>query len=320
MAKAYSHKKFEPVGGDPYGCAPVPLRQRILYAPFGLLLAGLALLPAFLSRGLADVFAFIARYVVRYRRGVVRRNLADSLPELTDKERRYIERRFYRNLADYFFQVLRIAIRSPHSLGRHITFHGVDALRQEVEQGRDVVLYTSHFGNWEYIPLMALATQAPARVVYAHVVRPLKNLWFNRFFHRLRSRFNTSVPQRQVARAMIGWRRVGQPFIIGFLSDQKPGRYTQSVVVDFLGRPTPFIEGAEVLARKLHTAVYYTDFRRIGRDRFQMHLIKVADDASALAEGELTAEYARLLTESIRRDPASYLWSHNRWRIKKSEL
>lgn len=320
MAKAYSHKKFEPVGGDPYGCAEVPPRDRLLYAPLGALLRGLAWLPPFLSRGLADVLAFTARSVVRYRRRVVRRNIADSLPELTGRQRRAIERRFYRNLADYFFQVIRISTRSRRFLSRHITFHGLDALRRELEQGRDVVLYTSHFGNWEYITMLALSEDVAADAVYAHVVRPLKNLWFNRFFHRLRSRFNTSVPQRQVARAMIGWRRAGQPFVIGFLSDQKPGRYTQSRVVDFLGRPTPFIEGTEVLARKLHTAVYYIDLRRTGRDRFSLHLIRMADDAAALPEGELTALYARLLTESIRRDPASYLWSHNRWRLKKTDL
>lgn len=319
MAKQCLQKPFEPVGGDPFGCAEVPAGQRILFAPLGWLLCLLAHLPTFISRGLADGLALLAGRVVKYRRRLVRRNIADCFPDMSEKERGKIEKGFYRNLADYFFQTIRIAWRSPRHLSRHITFSGLEALHREFERGRDIVLYTSHFGNWEYIPLVAMDPQAPRQAVYAHVVRPLRQLWFNRFFHRLRSRFNTSVPMRQTARAMLSWRRSGQPYIIGFLSDQKPGHNTRWQDVDFLGRTTPFIGGTEDLARKLRTAVYYTDVRRTGRDRFHLELVKMADDASATPQGFLTAEYARLLTETIRRDPASYLWSHNRWRLKFNE-
>lgn len=318
MAQRCREKQYKPHGGDPYPAEKVPMSQRILLWPFALWLRLTALLPPFLNRMNANLLAWMARSVVRYRRRIVRQNIADCFPDLTEEERRKIEKDFYRNLADYFFQTVTIAFATEKRLKKHITFSGLDGVARTMDSGKDIVLYTSHSGNWEYIPLLALfMPPGHDEAIYAHVNRPLKNLWFNRLFHRLRSRFNTSVPMRQTARAMIGWRREGQRFIIGFLSDQKPGRYTRSTEVNFLGRCTPFIEGTEELARKLHTAVYYTDMRRTGRDRFHVNLVKMCDDASAMPQGALTAEYARLLTDSIRRDPASYLWSHNRWRLPK---
>ena len=304
---------------DPYPAERVPWGMRMAMAPLAAALWCVAYSPEWVTRLMSRGLAFLAGDVVRYRRRIVRRNIADCFPAMPEAGRRDVERGFYRNLADYFFQTVRLAHISERRLRRHIRFTGTGALAECFDRGQDVVLYTSHFGNWEYITSLALYMPEYGDVVFAHVNRPLKNLWFNRFFHRLRSRFNVSVPMRQTARAMMGWRREGQRFIIGFLSDQKPGRYTRSATVDFLGRPTPFIEGTEELARKLHTAVFYTDVHRTGRDSFEVRLVKMADDAAAMPPGELTVAYARILSRSIRRDPASYLWSHNRWRLPKKK-
>jgi Kdo2-lipid IVA lauroyltransferase/acyltransferase len=36
-----------------------------------------------------------------------------------------------------------------------------------------------------------------------------------------------------------------------------------------------------------------------------------------LASGELTERYARALERDIRRDPAGWWWSHQRWKLKR---
>ena len=292
--------------------------QKGLYWPLGALLGLVGMLPMWMSRPTADLIAFTARRVVRYRRRVVRANLAASLPDLNDEERLKIEKEFYRNLADYFFQTVRFSRMGRKAAMRHIRFRETEVLEQLLDAGKDVVLYTSHFGNWEFVTSLPLwmPRHGPERVVYSHVARPLKNRWFDRFFHRMRSRFNLSVPMKSAARAMAGWHNSGQPFIMGFLSDQKPGGHTRWREVDFLGRLTPFISGTEDLARHFGCAVVYMDMHRLGRDRYEATIRLLTPDASLTQPGELTAEYARRLTNTIRRDPSSYLWSHNRWRLK----
>ncbi len=310
------HTKYQ----EQYPVDRPPLKQRIMLAPLGRLLSLMARLPARATHLPADALAWLAHNIVKYRRRIVRRNLADTFPHLTEAERLHIEKQFYRNLADYIFQTVALTHISDSEIRRRMTVINPEVISDTLDSGRDIVLYTSHFGNWEYITSLPQWTRTKEHVLYSHVVRPLKNPWFDYYFHRLRTRYNVSVPMRSIARAMAGWRRDNQRFIIGFLSDQKPGHYTRQITVEFLGRQTPFIAGTEDLARHFHAAVFYTDVRHRDRDTYTMEFIPMAEDAASLPAGQLTADYARLLTQSIHRDPAAYLWSHNRWRLKKEEI
>ncbi len=301
---------------NPLFPAPTPsLTQRILYAPLGAVLWLVAHLPERVSHIFADVLAWLAGSVIHYRRRIVRRNIAASFPEKSVVRHREIERGFYRNLADYFFQTIRFSVMGERQVMKHIEFRDTAVIERFLDEGKNVVLYTSHFGNWEYVTSMGLWMPDYRHVVYAHVNRPLKNLWFNRLFWRMRSRFNVSVPMKKVMRTMLQWRVDKQPFVMGFLSDQKPGVHTSKVETLFLGRPTPFIAGTEELAHKFKMPVVYCDMDAPRRDRYVATIKLMTEDASTLPEGELTRRYAAMLTDTIRRNPALYLWSHNRWRI-----
>lgn len=67
----------------------------------------------------------------------------------------------------------------------------------------------------------------------------------------------------------------------------------------------------------MHSAVVYTDIQRVGRGHYRARLVPVVDDAAACEQHEITDRYARLLEATIRRQPESWLWSHNRWRRPK---
>ena len=82
------------------------------------LLKLLALLPLPVLYLLADVAAPVLHHVVRYRRKVVRGNLASSFPEKTDAELRRIEREFYRNFADNFVETLKLLHITDREIGR----------------------------------------------------------------------------------------------------------------------------------------------------------------------------------------------------------
>ena len=78
------------------------------YAPLGWLLKGLARLPLGMLYGAADGLYFVAYRVAGYRKATVRKNLLESFPELTEAERRDIERKFYRHLADYVVETIKL--------------------------------------------------------------------------------------------------------------------------------------------------------------------------------------------------------------------
>ncbi len=293
----------------------IPLWMKITFAPLGLALYLLSLLPLRMLYPLADLLGFVAHSLVGYRRRLVSRNIADSLPELDEARRRRVMKRFYRRLGDYFVETLKMRSMSRKEIRRRMTFDGADLVDSYLAQGRNIVIYTSHFGNWEWITSFSLWCRSYPEAEFAHVYRPLKQPWFDRWWLRLRGRFNSSIPMKHVLRQLITWRREGRNWITGFLSDQKPSHAGTTIDVEFLGRQTPFIYGTEELARKLNAVVMLFDTEVKSRGRYHSTIRLITDDPASLPEGEITRRYAGNLTRQIRRCPEAYLWSHNRWRL-----
>lgn len=295
----------------------IPASMRIRMAPLSWTLSGLSHLPLPMLYPLADVIGFLARTVARYRRRIVTRNIADSFPELSEKERRAVRRRFYRRLGDYFVETLKLATISDKELKKRMVFENTELVDKYLSQGREIVIYTSHFGNWEWITSMGLWCRSYPELPFAHLYRPLKQPWFDRWWLRLRGRYNHSIPMKGALRRLLGWRKEKKTWITGFLSDQKPSHAGTVREVEFLGRKTPFIYGTEELARKLNAVVLLFDTEVTGRGRYKSTIRLITDNPSSLPDGEITRQYAENLTAQIRRSPEAYLWSHNRWRLPR---
>ena len=294
--------------------------MRVLFAPLGWLLTGLALLPMWVLYGISDLLALLARYVVRYRLKLVRRNIADSFPQMDPGEQRRVVNRFYRHLTDYFVETVKFTHMGPRALKRRMQFVNTDLIDKTLDSGRDIVIYTSHFGNWEWITSMGLWCKSSEYAKFSHVYRPLRQPWFDRWFLRMRRRYNVSIPMKEVFRRLLTWRRDDVRWICGFLSDQKPSHAGRTYTVPFMGRETPFIGGTEELAAKLNAVVMCFDTEYLSRGRYRSTIRLITETPRSCRPGEITARYATLLEARIRQSPACYLWSHNRWRLPRRNL
>ncbi|MBP6369841.1 MAG: acetyltransferase, partial [Paludibacteraceae bacterium] len=52
---------------------------------------------------------------------------------------------------------------------------------------------------------------------------------------------------------------------------------------------------------------------------YELTLIPMSDDVSATTEFEMTEQYVRLLEQTIQRNPSYYLWTHRRWKHKRTQ-
>jgi len=73
-----------------------------------LILYLISLLPFWFLYILSDIAFVIIYYIVHYRRDVVQQNLRNSFPEKTDQERRDIERKYYRYLAELIVETIKM--------------------------------------------------------------------------------------------------------------------------------------------------------------------------------------------------------------------
>lgn len=280
-----------------------------------------AFLPLTVLYFFADITAFFLRYVIRYRRRVIFRNLRASFPELPDREIRHIAGDFYRNFADYIFETMKLAHISDKEMLRRMEFRNVEVVDRLFSEGKSIIAYFAHTGNWEWVPSITLHSRFAdnPKFLFAQVYRPLKNKWFDGEMLSLRSRFGSvSYPKASVLRDLLTLRRDGICSITGFMSDQKPSHGDTVHVVDFLHQPTAVITGTAKVATRMKMAVVYFDMHKISRGHYMLDIRHITDDASEMSVAELTDIYIGMLQETIRRQPAIWLWSHNRWKIPVS--
>ena len=153
--------------------------------------------------------------LVRYRRQVVRTNLAHSFPEKSEAERREIERKFYHHLSEVFVDTILLASISRKRICERMVYSNVEEVEAAMS-GRSWISAMSHFGSWELTINYVCHTDHNVLAVY----RPLHNRVFDRFYHEARSRFGTQpVAMNDTLREVIRGHRPGErPVIVATVS------------------------------------------------------------------------------------------------------
>jgi KDO2-lipid IV(A) lauroyltransferase len=73
------------------------------------------------------------------------------------------------------------------------------------------------------------------------------------------------------------------------------------------------------LANRYNTAVLYYEIRRVKRGYYEVDVTLITENAAETADMEITEAHVRLLEETIRRNPQYWLWSHRRWKHKRTK-
>ncbi len=265
---------------------------------------------------LADIIYFLAYRLFGYRRHVVRDNIATCFPELTDKERRTIERRYYRHLGDLVVEFVYGLFATPPTLRRRYRFVNRELLDGYYEQGRTVVLMAGHMGNWEYM-VCSLGMQVRHHGI--GVGKALESRLTGPFVARRRIRYGTQVVYSDTVRQEVAYydsHRV--PCALMMLSDQSPVNPHRSYWTTFLGRDTAFLYGAEYFARKYDYPVLYYSVDKVRRGHYTVTFRNLCDHPRETPQYSIVETYVRMLEADIRRRPELWLWSHRRWKLTRN--
>lgn len=279
-----------------------------------------SLLPLRVHYVLSDIIFSILYGLFGYRKKVVRENLRTSFPEKSEDELRKIERGFYHFLCDYLVESVKLMTISRENLKRRMVFKGTELLEQCIQEGQSCAIYLGHYCNWEWVTSLPLWFTPKARC--GQIYHPIENEAFDRLFLRLRQRLNAlCIPMQDTLRKVLEFRRIGQPVVIGYISDQKPHWVNIHHWVDFLHHDTPVLTGTERIVRKMNHAVFYLDMRRVRRGYYEAEL-KLITRHPQEVKGEygLTDIYYRMLEQNIKQAPEFWLWSHKRWARTREEF
>jgi KDO2-lipid IV(A) lauroyltransferase len=293
--------------------------MRLLYYVIYSLWFLLSLLPLRIHYMLSDLLYLIIYRLIHYRVAVVRKNIQESFPEKDADEQLAIERGFYHWFCDYLAESVKLLTMSRSQMRRRMVFKGTDVVDEVVRNGQSCAVYLGHYCNWEWITSLPLWVTPEAQC--GQIYHVLENQEFDKLFLKLRQRWGAvCIPMAETLRRLIQYRQANQPVVIGYIGDQVPFWNNIHHWCHFLNHDTPVLTGTERLARQTGQAAFYLDVRRLRRGYYEAEFKLITREPKQLAEFELTDIYFRMLEESIRRDPACYLWSHNRWKRTREEF
>lgn len=271
-------------------------------------------LPMCLLYLLSDFIYLIMCYIVGYRRKVIRKNMRNSFPEKSEKELRKIEKEFYSNLCDYFVETIKYYGMSAEEVAKHIEFKGLDGLHKAIDSGHSCVCYMLHAFNWEFVTSLPVFFNRE-NVVVGAVYHKLRNPRFDKIFKDMRAQYGAdNVTMKNTLRHIIEITKKKQLYVYGFMADQLPKVEAMNHWVNFLNQDTAVFTGAEKIACRTKASVFNLTIVKVARGKYEATFELMYEDASQCAENEVTNEYFRISEEYIRKYPAMWLWTHNRWK------
>ena len=281
----------------------------------------LSLLPFGILYMLSDLAYIIMYYVVGYRRDVVRKNLTTSFPEKTESEIKGIERKFYHWLCDYFVETIKLLSISDKQLRRRLKVVGAEQIEGHFKAGQDCAALLGHYCNWEWLSCVGM--NLPLERETGLIYHPLRNKAFDNLFRKLRSHEKHSrvIPKQDILRYVVSRKKEGIRNICGYISDQGPKWTNIHLWLPFLNHEnTPVFTGGERIMRKMNNAVFYVEMSRPKRGYYTATYKLITRTPNDLPDDDITRRFFLMLEETIRREPAYYLWSHNRWKRTKEEF
>lgn len=290
--------------------------QYISYLLSRLFIALFAFIPFPIVYVLSDISFILFYHLVPYRKKVVFTNLRNSFPSKPEKELKAIAKRFYRFLIDLLFETLKGVTLTEKELLKRLKLVNPELLKSFFEKGQSVIAVTGHYGNWEWGALSgAIQLNYPIIGLYKEISNP----FINSFVKKKRAKFQCFlVPLQETYKAFLKYQE--QVVLFAMVADQSPMKLRKSYWGNFLNQDTAFIHGPELYANKFKLPVVYFDIQRKRRGFYEVCFSVLEEHPESLPEGELTRRYMKKLEEVINAEPAYWLWSHRRWKRKRSDI
>jgi KDO2-lipid IV(A) lauroyltransferase len=258
------------------------------------------------------VLALLARYVLRFKLGIIRDNLTRCFPQASAREINSLMTAFYRNLGQVVAEMLKTTGLSAEQLGGHLIRENFEAIDAEIAAGRSVIMLGAHLANWEWA-LHAVTLLIPAQTEAAY--KPLHNERADQQLRLQRTQYGAHlIAAKRLLREVLAQRKRGGVHAVAMHADQMPTSSQSRHWLTFLGRDTAFYPGPGEIARITGYAAFFLAVRRVSRGRYRMVAQAIAGAHEKMDSALFTARYAAAVEREIRERPADWMWLHRRWK------
>lgn len=283
----------------------------ILLYPFLWLIS---ILPFRLLYIVSDAVYALVYYVIRYRRKIVRQNIALALPHLSKKEQLAVEKKSYRHLCDMFLEMIKTMTISEKEMDKRFTFTNLELYQELEKEQKSIALMCAHYASYEWVVSMNKHIIFEGYAIY----KKIANKHFDKLVKDIRSKFKaTLITTRETIPTVEKNYKTNHLGVYGFASDQSPQLSKTHHWGTFMGIETPVHTGAEMLAKRYDMNVIFLRTKKIKRGYYQATFELMFDNPKEVPNYQISDEFLRRVEKQIYEAPEYYMWTHKRWKHKK---
>ena len=179
---------------------------------------------------------------------------------------------------------------------------------EEIKKSQPVVFVSAHFSNFE---LMAMAIEK-AGVNLSAIYRPLNNKMVNSIMEPLRKKY---ICKNQIKKGINGVREslkfFKQGVSIAIMIDQ---RVSEGEKINFFNHPAYTTTIPAQFVKKFGCKIQPVHIERYDKINFKITFddqILIRENSD---ENSISLELNKWLEKKIRKNPAQWIWSHDRWK------
>lgn len=269
-----------------------------------------SIVPFRLLYKISDGIAFILSRILKYRLDVVLTNLRYAFPEKKEQEIIDIAHKSYKNLADIIVESIKGFSTDPAQIYSRYPIPYPDFMQSIYNAGGDTVCFAAHYNNWEWA---TYCTPIGMPFTPIGLIKPVRNKYINNYTNKQRCRTGTQVVSIfDSDKSIIS--KIDKPKMMVYIADQNATHTEKSILIDFLGRPTYCLHGAEQIAKKNNWPVFFGKVERESRGQYSIEILLISQNPKDTEHGEITKACFNILEKQIRKNPENWLWTHKRWK------
>ena len=238
---------------------------------------------------------------------IIKDNLLKFDSSLTPEEISKISKEMWGNYGRILSEYPYISNFRKGDLDKYITVENLDKL-EEIKKSQPVVFVSAHFSNFE---LMAMAIEK-AGVNLTAIYRPLNNKMVNSIMEPLRKKY---ICKNQIKKGINGVREslkfFKQGVSIAIMIDQ---RVSEGEKINFFNHPAYTTTIPAQFVKKFGCKIQPVHIERYDKINFKITFddqILIRENSN---ENSISLELNKWLEKKIRKNPAQWIWSHDRWK------
>jgi Kdo2-lipid IVA lauroyltransferase/acyltransferase len=247
------------------------------------------------------------------KKTIAKKNILIAFPDLNEKSINEMIERMWKNIGRIFGEYIHINKFSIIDQKKiKIVFANKNNFELLKKNNKPVVFFSGHFANFE---LMAKCLQELGFNIGA-IYRPLNNIFLNPIMEFIRKKYICPI---QIEKGSNGTKKLIKHIStngpLALMIDQ---RLSSSIRVPFFNQPASTTTTPAQLAIKYDALLIPVFLKRLEKTNFEFFIEEplIINRTSDYDKDifNITQIMNKKIEEFIKRDPAHWLWSHDRWK------